>query len=138
VTIHAAHSSLSDVLRKMFAQPIDGTVLSFTIEQGCVLISFPDAQGRYCMTRVYDVRDILATTPHDRWPEAVEKLMKLMTDTIAPESWRDVGGTLGCIRDFDGRLFVTQTWANHERVAATLNYLRKTGVMPMPQTSNSR
>jgi hypothetical protein len=67
-------------------------------------------------TRVYNIRD---------WPAHVtEDLIKTITDSVAPESWRDAGGEQGTLRDMRGLLVVTQTVQNHERVRRLLNALR--------------
>ena len=48
----------------------------------------------------------------------------LIQDMIAPDSWRDAGGTTGAISVFDNRLVVIQTPQNQEKVQAFLKQLR--------------
>jgi len=53
---------------------------------------------------------------------------------VAPDSWRDSGGTIGSMREFKSRLVVTQTWYNHELIAAELDAIRKSGRGLAPAT----
>ena len=65
--------------------------------------------------------------PYD---EAVETITKLITDNVAPDMWRDAGGTVGSIRDYDGRLMIVATPDMHDEIAALLELLRKGQVTP--------
>src|SRR6201999_3081572 len=58
--------------------------------------------------------------------ELVEQITKLITDTVAPESWRDSGGTIGSIRELQGQLIVTQTPENQKALVNLLEQLRET------------
>jgi hypothetical protein len=92
-------------------------------------------------TRVYDLRDWLAAvlgpppTPAPKghadlakWAALretrVESLIKVIEDTIAPDTWKETGGTIGLIKELNGELVVTQTWENQEQVADLLAALR--------------
>ena len=57
--------------------------------------------------------------------ETVEELARLITETIAPESWRDAGGTLGSVRELQGQFIITQTPDNHLRILALLEQFRQ-------------
>ena len=41
--------------------------------------------------------------------ELVDSIIKLIQDTVANESWKDNGGTVGSLRELSGQLIVTQT-----------------------------
>ncbi|HWE03936.1 MAG TPA: hypothetical protein VG326_16145, partial [Tepidisphaeraceae bacterium] len=58
--------------------------------------------------------------------ELIEKITKLITDTVSPESWRDSGGTVGSIRELQGQLIVTQTPENQHALVNLLEQLRET------------
>ena len=58
--------------------------------------------------------------------ELVEEITKLITDTVAPDSWRDSGGTVGSIRELQGQLIVTQTPENQKQLVNLLEQLRET------------
>ena len=57
--------------------------------------------------------------------EAIDDLTRIITDFVAPDMWRDNGGTVGSIREFNGRLMIAATPAMHERIAALLELIRK-------------
>ena len=58
--------------------------------------------------------------------ELVEQITKLITDTVAPESWREAGGTVGSLRELQGQLIVTQTPENQHSLVNLLEQLRET------------
>lgn len=53
-----------------------------------------------------------------------QQLMSLITTTVHPESWSEVGG-MGAIAEFDGLLVVTHTSAVHQGVENVLEMLRE-------------
>jgi hypothetical protein len=101
-------------------------------------------------TRLYDVRDVIdgaieyskSHPPLDEnWvpattkpaytgvpaEEAVESLVKIIEDTVVTETWKDEGGSIGSIREFAGRLLITQTPEAHRRVVDLLRAIRAGG-----------
>jgi general secretion pathway protein D len=56
-----------------------------------------------------------------------DSLIDLMTSTIAPESWREAGGTQGEVKSHTSTLslVITQTQAVHEQIEDLLNQLRQ-------------
>jgi hypothetical protein len=55
--------------------------------------------------------------------EEMEILLKTITDIVAPETWRDNGGTLGSLRESHGILIVMQTIENQKSIAELLHEL---------------
>jgi len=45
--------------------------------------------------------------------QRVEDVTRLIQETIAPDTWREQGGTIGGLRELDGQLIVTQIEENH-------------------------
>ncbi len=102
--------------------------------------------------RVYDVRDLLADVPDSSNPpelgvrseastrpaavqpapastqatrdRLLHDLIVRITSSIDPLSWRDNTGSLGSVRELSGQLIITQTPANHERIARLIEDLR--------------
>ncbi|QDU27273.1 hypothetical protein ETAA8_23600 [Anatilimnocola aggregata] len=72
-------------------------------------------------TRVYPIKDLLDAKTHD-----YDALIDLITSTIEPDSWQDVGGP-GSISAFENSccLVFSQRRDIHQRVAALLTTLRK-------------
>lgn len=64
------------------------------------------------------------TAPATTHQRRARQLMSLITTTVSPETWNDVGGA-GAIAEFDGLLVVTQTAAVHQGVENVLTMLRE-------------
>jgi hypothetical protein len=58
--------------------------------------------------------------------ERMDTLIKLVTETVDPNSWRDAGGTIGSIRAISGHLIITQTAENQALIADLFIQLRET------------
>lgn len=57
--------------------------------------------------------------------ERVEELLELIRNTIAPDSWRESGGTVASIAEINGQLVVTQTASSHGELQDLLGKLRE-------------
>src|SRR5690606_25926061 len=58
--------------------------------------------------------------------ELVEDIIELIQETVATDSWRDNGGSIGAIQELNGQLVVTQTGENMREVISLLSKLRET------------
>ena len=58
--------------------------------------------------------------------ELIDEVVRLITETVSPHSWRDAGGSVGSIRELQGQFIVTQTPQNHVDVMKLLDMLRHT------------
>ncbi len=67
-------------------------------------------------------------TFNDLQIEASDSLIKIIQETVAPDSWRDAGGSAGSVCYFDRKLWITETVENHDRIADLLRLLRSGGV----------
>ncbi|MGH7176313.1 MAG: hypothetical protein ACREJC_02930, partial [Tepidisphaeraceae bacterium] len=56
--------------------------------------------------------------------DAAVELIKLIEDTVVPQSWKDNGGDQGHIKLLNGNLVVTQTADGHKQVEELLHQLR--------------
>jgi type II secretory pathway component GspD/PulD (secretin) len=56
---------------------------------------------------------------------ALDQITKLITDTVAPETWKVNGGTLGAISEFNNELVITQKAENHDAIDQLLSELRQ-------------
>jgi general secretion pathway protein D len=57
--------------------------------------------------------------------DLVAQVIKLITDTVATDSWRENGGSVGSIKELSGQLIVTQTPENQSALQALLDQLRE-------------
>lgn len=58
--------------------------------------------------------------------ELVDEIIQLIQDTIASDSWKDNGGSVGSVRELQGQLIVTQTPENQRQLVRLLEQLRET------------
>ena len=129
-----------------------GTVkMGYEVDRGVITFSTEeDLERDGGELRIYDVRDLVvadmkrqaptgggtdcfpATQPQTLFGDgghgyqiAVDNLKQIVMHTVDPESWRDAGGTLGSMFDFNGRLLITQTPENHTAITKLLELIRK-------------
>ena len=62
--------------------------------------------------------------------EAGDELFALIRDTVAPETWRDAGGSTPVILRYGGKLVVTTTEPNHREVKKLLDLLQQSDGKP--------
>jgi general secretion pathway protein D len=58
--------------------------------------------------------------------DIAKDIIATITSTVAPDSWKDSGGTIGSIRQLNGQLIVNQTADNQTAVYNLLQQLRET------------
>ena len=127
ITARIANVSFCSAL-ELILRPLD---LSWTIHNEVLLITTPEEAGNMLVTKVYPVADLVA--PADGKQLAGEdydydSLVEVITSSIAPSSWNEVGGQgslavapLGNVN----ALVISQTYQVHRRVARLLEELRK-------------
>ena len=124
VSLEVSEISLRSVLRLMLRE-LD---LTYLIHHRALTVTTAEEADRYLTTRVYPVRDIVArrvrpgVTTYD-----LDALAEGILYTVAPETWKDVGGLGSISVDDSGRvksLVITQTDDGHDQTAAILRALR--------------
>jgi hypothetical protein len=115
------------------------TLLGYeTDDAGITHISTADRLGRVGVTRIYNIRDLIEryVDYHNvgggnvemrrqaARQDAVDLITRLIEDTVATDSWKDNGGSLGSLREFAGLLVVTTSNANQIKVKGLLETLR--------------
>ncbi len=134
-------------------------MLDVRAQDGQIIVSTRHDHARFAVIRMYDVRDLIAAhhdtryrlgwrpperstspqtsssgsvfgRPHPApYDEAIETLTRLLMELVEPDMWRDNGGTVGNIRDFNGRLIIVGTPAMHDGIVELLAMLRE-GSLP--------
>jgi hypothetical protein len=156
ITLDLHDLSLRQVLLLMCDEVGAGTVaLRARAQNGMIVVSTEDDFSRDVEVHIYDVRDLIiadqqftagesgnsslfqrqqaATSPtqtmysDDPYEASTDRLKQIIADAIAPDSWRDAGGTVGSIQDFNGLLIITQTPECHRQVADLLEKIRSRG-----------
>lgn len=140
------------------------TVLWWDVQDNVIVISAEGGIGRDGSVKIYDVRDLMdaelarAKARRDAWvkehappqppnppqahfgnteptwDEQAQAIIRIITDHVAADTWKDNGGATGSIHDLNGRLIIQQSWQNHQQVEAILDELREKG-LPATQPS---
>jgi hypothetical protein len=113
--------------------------LVWTINNECVLVTNADTESLQLVTKVYPVLDLIDANPANPRAGNYQALIQLMTDVLVPTSWDEVGG-LGAISQFtaSGSLVISQSFANHQRIAQLLAALRTARGRQPPQAALRR
>ncbi|HEY2587562.1 MAG TPA: hypothetical protein VGI81_17585, partial [Tepidisphaeraceae bacterium] len=155
VTMHGTEVTLGQVLDHLASHDdAQNAPIGYCVKDGRIVITSADKVAQGVTLRCYDVRDILRSPELDDDPHngpfdasvsssggaaqqqhdeiRSRSLIRLIEDAIATDSWRDNGGSVGAAFCISGRLFISQTWANHHRVGELLAVLRAPGLPPPP------
>jgi hypothetical protein len=104
--------------------------LTFTIRASVILITSPEEAESQLVTRIYPVRDLVAycytEAGKQGFAEDYNSLIELITTTIAPHTWDEVGGP-GSIGAFENAsaLVISQTDDVHRALEPLLVKLRQ-------------
>ncbi|HEX5445759.1 MAG TPA: hypothetical protein VFW87_18175, partial [Pirellulales bacterium] len=108
--------------------------LTYVVRDGYLLITSKTEAENLLVSKVYQVGDLVATKSDFQTPsrsarrsDPYRTLMQMVSETIAPDTWDDVGGP-GSIEAFRNgeSLVISQTSEAHEEIAEFLAALRKT------------
>ena len=130
VTVDLKGVSLRSALRLMLKK----LSLTYIIKGGVLQITTPEEADNQLETKVYPVGDLVLPEGASGEDEAdFDSLIDLITSTIKPTSWDEVGGP-GSIMPFENRMsiVVSQTQDVHEEIEDML------GATPQNQTRAGR
>jgi hypothetical protein len=136
VTVDLNDVAAWKVLNTVLAEVGGGTAnLGYTKKDGVLEISTRDDlnSARYQVVKVYDVRDLIrrpfSALPPQMANDFAQQQSTALCDTIkatvAPDTWRDNGGTIGSIRELNGQLIINQTQENHDEIVNLLGQFRR-------------
>lgn len=97
--------------------------LTTTIRDGALLITTPENEEFELLSRGYPVWDLVRPTG-DQKAADYDSLIELITVTIAPTTWEEVGG-VGGLNGYKGLLLATNTRRVQREIIALLADLRK-------------
>jgi hypothetical protein len=102
---------------ELILRPIE---LTYVIRDGVVVITTEEKAQQLLITKHYPVRDLL----HADFPaKSMDQLIRVVTTTIAPESWEETGGP-ATICSYQGILIARQTDRAHDELAQLIEELR--------------
>jgi hypothetical protein len=133
ITVRLKDVPGAQALRYILRDAGGGTVkLGYTIADGIVTISTEEALAAESNVRVYNIAALLKSMPTTMPGNLdeqtvrnakVEQVIETIREAVSPDSWREAGGTVGAIRELNGKLVVSQTEANHAAIAKLLEEL---------------
>lgn len=91
--------------------------ISYAVDHGAVVISTVEDLANLTVTRIYEDADLAGR------PDA-DNLQSLVSAVVDPTSWRENGGQVGVVRQFQDKLLVIQTVQNHAEIERLLAFLR--------------
>jgi hypothetical protein len=112
--------SLRSVLRNVLRE-LD---LTYMYYEGVLMITTPEMAEGNLVTTIYEVVDLIGTDESRPEEFDYDTLIELITTTVHPESWDEVGGP-GSISGYRGALVLSQTVEVHEDIAQLLAAARK-------------
>jgi hypothetical protein len=130
VTVDVQDIPLRSALDAML-RPLD---LTWIVRDGLLVITTRNEEENTLDIRTYDVRDLAPKFVY-RGERLIDfdSLIDLITATVAPNSWNEVGGP-GSIRTYQNgdtlALVVSQTFHNHYRLDLLLRQLREQRGLP--------
>jgi beta-lactamase regulating signal transducer with metallopeptidase domain len=132
VTLRMQRAAVDQVLDHLLHDVGGGTVkLDYMIDKGAIVISTDEELGKRVTTVSYDVSDLMMRGPSgesltgEPLQQHLSQLMKLIQDTIAADSWKDNGGTVGSIMEFNQKFVIQQTPKTHQQIERLLDRLRE-------------
>lgn len=93
--------------------------LTYMVTDEVLLITTEDDASERLNTRVYSVGEIIT-----HCGQSPDDLLDLITATVDPTTWSDVGGT-GAIVSFGSTLVISQTDRTHHKIEGLLGALQK-------------
>jgi hypothetical protein len=116
VTLSLSRVALRTILREL----LGAQQLTFVVRSGSFEVTTIDAAESQLIHGVYDVRDLVETSGRPDF----DSLIELITTTVEPDSWDEVGGP-GTIAEMGDRwLVVSQTEDIQQKVQRTLARVR--------------
>lgn len=112
-------------LRSALRSTLEPRGLAFAVYDDRLVITTKTAAEVQTPTRVYQVHDLVY---HGTAVPNFESLIELITSVLAPETWREAGGTQGAVKPFRGdgvlALVITQTEHVHGQIESLFTDLR--------------
>jgi uncharacterized protein YggL (DUF469 family) len=94
---------------------------------GPIVVTHDDESADAITTAVYSIPASIVPFDRRTRQERVDAITRLITSVVAPDTWRDAGGTIGQIRELQGQLIITQTRRNLAAIRALIMKLSVDG-----------
>jgi beta-lactamase regulating signal transducer with metallopeptidase domain len=143
VTARLRNAKFSKVLQVVLDEVGGDTIkMGYSIDDGVLTITTAEDLNRNTLTKIYDIRDLIAEVPDYAPPgepkaepkprpttepeqSLTEQIVTLIQETVEPDAWRDQGGSVASIRELSGQFIITATPQMHEQIVNLLHQLRE-------------
>ena len=120
VSMRARNVAFSHALDMVLQSASGGTVpLAYSTKGGVIQVSMAEQLDKETEVRAYDVRDLVPAELE------MKDLVTMVRETVAPDTWRDAGGTVGVVHSTKHKLIITTTEQNHREIRNVLKMLRE-------------
>jgi beta-lactamase regulating signal transducer with metallopeptidase domain len=129
VTMNLRRITLEQALEHLLKDIGGGTVLlDYMIDKGAIVISTEEALAGRVKTVFYNVQHLMVgpdgkPLAGEQLAAKMKSLTKIIQDFVASDTWRDNGGSVGGIAEFNGKLIITHTPKHHQQIAWLLDKL---------------
>lgn len=140
ITLHIKNKSYKTCLRILLEIAGGVTPVTYVVQDGVVKVSTAENLAMTRVTRIYDVREILANDQLETSGKEVEagakRLAKELMNSVASDSWKtsdpevDFNWGGGEVNFIGGNLIVTQSMDIQDEVAEYLSRIREGAVAP--------
>lgn len=107
-------------LRVALREVLDRFELGFVIRNEMLIFTSKAVATSITPTRIYQVHDLVVVPNDPANYSDFQSLIELLTSSLAPETWREAGGTQGEVKGFNGAgvmaLVITQSEELHEQI----------------------
>lgn len=129
VTLTFANNPMADeAMRQLFLHVGgDRVSIGWRIDEGVITISTGEDLLKNTLTRVYDVRDLIAAAAEEKGGikrEAAVTSIIRKVQGLAPLSFKEFGGPAGSLQELSGQFILTHTPEMHEKVRHLLMGMR--------------
>jgi len=92
--------------------------VGYAFKDGVIHVTTGEQLDRLVETRAYDVRDLVPSEID------MKELGLMVRSSVAPDSWRENGGSVGALHTSKHKMIVTATGPSHRKIREILDMLR--------------
>ena len=119
VSARVRNVSFSNALDLVLASAgMGAVVVGYAFKDGVIHVTTGEQLDRLVETRAYDVRDLVPSEID------MKELGLMVRSSVAPDSWRENGGSVGALHTSKHKMIVTATGPSHRKIREILDMLR--------------
>jgi hypothetical protein len=119
VSARVKNVTFSNALDLVLTSAGKGTVpVGYAFKDGVIHVTTSEQLDRLVETRAYDVRDLVPSEID------MKELGLMVRSSVAPDTWRENGGSVGALHTSKHKMIVTATGPSHRKIREILDMLR--------------